>query len=351
MRAGILGIVAASVMGMTARADFTDLGPAQGFNVFVFGDDTQYGTDAQGRVAVGGNAFFAQNGQGYAVASNRGNNTTNLIVGGGYTNQYQTIKGSVFVDGNVSVVDPTITGGLTANGNVALNPTGNQGGTISGNVRAHGTIANNGVTISGTTTQNGSVTASPVDFVAAQASLMQLSLGLAAQPQTAGATVTFAFNNLVLTGPVGSSYDVFHVTSTQLATMNDLKIIADAGATVVIDVDDVGGHADSFHNNGINIVGTDRQHVLFNFSQATSLDTHGIGIQGSLLAPNAAVNFNSGNIDGTLIAASVSGNGESHDFAFQGTLARPVPEPGSVALLIVGGLGVGLAFRRSKATA
>src|SRR5690606_23275872 len=44
------------------------------------------------------------------------------------------------------------------------------------------------------------------------------------------------------------------------------------------------------------------------------------GIKGTLLAPNASVNFNNGHIDGSLIVGSITGTGESHNFLFEGSI-------------------------------
>ena len=346
----LLLILIALSSAASARAGFTNLGPAQDYNTFVFRDNTQYGTDAEGRVAVGGNALFDQNFQGYTVASSKPTGSAyNLVVGGNYTNRYNTVNGSIFVGGDASPQGPTIKGDLIANGNINLNPGGNTGGTVQGNVQAHGAVSNNGVTISGTTTSGAPAAVSPIDFTLAESQLKALSADLASQLQTPGAAVTFNFNNLKLIAPTGVDYVVFHITNTQLATMNDFELKADPLTTVVINVDDVGTHADSFHNNGMSIVGTTKQYVLFNFHEATSLVTNGIGINGSVLAPYADVNFASGNIDGTLIARSLSGNGEAHDFAFQGTLVPSVPEPSSIALTGIGALGGLLVFRRRRA--
>ena len=49
------------------------------------------------------------------------------------------------------------------------------------------------------------------------------------------------------------------------------------------------------------------------------------------MAPYATVTNNSP-IDGTLVAASYSGNGELHDYPFRGTPVR-APEPGGLAIL------------------
>ncbi len=72
-------------------------------------------------------------------------------------------------------------------------------------------------------------------------------------------------------------------------------------------------------------------------------------MEGTILAPNAAVNFINGQFNGTLIADSVSGAGESHWDPFIGVLpAQPVPEPASIVLAGCGVAGIGLVryFRR-----
>ena len=74
------------------------LGPAGDFNIFVFGDDTQGNSDTEGRVAVGGNAYFNNS---WTVGSKESKGTTSLIVGGNLKNSFTTLNGGILVNGNV----------------------------------------------------------------------------------------------------------------------------------------------------------------------------------------------------------------------------------------------------------
>ena len=90
--------------------------------------------------------------------------------------------------------------------------------------------------------------------------------------------------------------------------------------------------------------------ILYNLFEADTLSLHTISMQGSVLAPHAAVNFFNGHIDGNLIAWSLSGEntgnftgGEAHDKLFDGDLPYlPVPEPGSLFLVVCGLLFLGI---------
>ncbi|MDE3195105.1 MAG: choice-of-anchor A family protein, partial [Acidobacteriota bacterium] len=57
-------------LSQKASASTLSLGAAQGYNAFVFGDFTEYSTDSQGAIAVGGNFAPAGNGS-FTVASSR----------------------------------------------------------------------------------------------------------------------------------------------------------------------------------------------------------------------------------------------------------------------------------------
>ncbi|HVU86142.1 MAG TPA: choice-of-anchor A family protein [Pirellulales bacterium] len=305
------------------------LGPAGDFNIFVFGDDTQGNSDTEGRVAVGGNAFFS--GSGWTIGSAISSSTTNLIVGGSLSNQFNTVTGSVLVNGNVTWPGPSIHGSLFVNGNANF---GNSGGQINGTVDVVGTY---------TKPANGfppnqsppTVTPLPFNFAAVKTSLQGESTYLASLTPNGTTTVNFGALALTATGPTNSFY-VFDVTGAQMAAAasHGLSITAPSGSTVVVNVD---GTSDSMTSMGISLNGVDNQHVLYNFSQATSLTVNQIGIEGTILAPNANVNFAGGQINGSLIAQSVTGQGESHNHLFIGNLpTNPIPEPSTFVLAACG---------------
>jgi choice-of-anchor A domain-containing protein len=237
---------------------------AADFNVFVFGAITQTNTDAQGRVAAGGDARLTGYGVGDALSNSAGQRD-DLIIGGSLTYQ----QGEVF-NGNL------VTGGPALLTNVGL-PNG--------------------------TARRGTV----VDFTGAAGQLTGRSATWAALP--ANGTTDDSGGTLRLTG-TDRSLDVFAVPGSQLASANGLTVSAPAGATVLVNVSGTAAQMQSF---GMTVSGTDRQHVLFNFASATSLALAGISVQGSVLAPHADVTFNNGDMDGTLIARSLTGNGEFHN--------------------------------------
>jgi choice-of-anchor A domain-containing protein/uncharacterized repeat protein (TIGR01451 family) len=237
------------------------LGVAQPFNEFILGDSTQSSTESQGRAAIGGNANLSNFGVGDALSNSNGSRD-DLIVGRNLTYN----SGQVF------------------NGNIVY------GGTA--------TLTNVGIP-NGTARQG-----SDIDFSAAESSLTAESATLAALAPTG--TTVLNYGAITLTG-TSSTVNIFAVAGSDLATANGLNINAPTGATVLVNVS---GATDQIQNFGITVSGTDRQHVLYNFASATTLQIQAISVQGSVLAPQAAVAFNNGNIQGTLVAQSLTGGGE-----------------------------------------
>lgn len=337
-----LGLAVAASAVAPAQASFVNLGPAGDFNDFVYQDNTQFNTDAEGRVAVGGNANFLP---GYSIASKMGNNTDNLIVRGNLTNQWNSVHGGVLVGGDLNWQGPTIFGRVNVNGNANF---GNSGGSIGGTVNVVGLYTRPAFGFP-TNAVPPTVTAMPFDFDAVQNYLLSMSSALSAITPNGTTTISFNQVHLQATNPL-STLVVFNVTGAQMANAAGagLFIDAPAGATVVVNVS---GATDSMTSMGISLTGgVDKQHVLYNFYQASSLTINSIGVLGTILAPNANVNFAGGNIDGTMIAKNLSGQGESHWYPFQGSLPplTPIPEPSTIALAGLGTLGLAWAGWRKR---
>jgi choice-of-anchor A domain-containing protein len=316
-----------------ARAAFINLGPAGDYNIFVLNDHAQSNTDAEGKVAIGHNGTFTN----FTIASKLGNGTNNLIVGNNLTNSSTTFHGGMIVNGNLNWDNPTILGAIGVNGNATL--TGN--GSLVGPVSVVGTYTAPNYFPPVTST---APTPLPFSFAAVGAYLQAQSTYLASLPTNGTTKIEFDQVHLTANNPL-DTYVSFNVTGAQMAAAagHGLFITAPVGATVVVNVD---GSSSAMQNMGIFLTGVDKQHVLYNFSQATDLKLGGIGVLGTILAPLADVDFASGNIDGTLIAKNLTGGGESHLYLFQGNLPV-VPEPTTLAMSMFGAAAlIGVALRR-----
>jgi hypothetical protein len=148
---------------------------------------------------------------------------------------------------------------------------------------------------------------------------------------------------ITLAGP-DPAFNVFTVDGSKLSAASSFTINAPASATVLVNVTGASGKMENF---GFFLNGVSRQRVLFNFPQYTSLRLNSIGVMGSVLAPRAAVDFAGGNLDGTLVAAALSGPGELHHHPFLATCSsatsaaftvtvQPGPAEGAPKFFVVG---------------
>lgn len=277
---------------------------AKDYNVFVFGDFTASGSDVEGRLAAGGDVSIS----GYSVGEKLGSayaDSDNLVAGGKLSfNNGRLVHGNA-VGGSLNVGSSASFG----NGAARADSTG-------------------------------------IDFAAEQLRMLGLSSTLASEAETGA--MTWQYGGYTLTGS-GAALDIFNVSGANLSGANSFNISASKDAFVVINVS---GVADMFHNLGINLTGIAADHVLFNFYEAKSLTIEGISIKGSILAPQANVNFNSGQFNGTLIANSMTGGGQFNYDPYAGTLLDPaptgVPEPAAWGMMIGGFALAGAALRRRK---
>lgn len=243
----------------------TDLGVAGEFNVFVFQDFNGTYCDVEGRLAAGRDISLSN----YSVGDKLGdsNGTRDDLIAGD---------------------DITFRSGQVFSGNVVYGDTSNlrRVGVPNGTVR------------------QGNV----LDFTAAQTELTNKSAAWA-EFDTTG-TIVNKWGELRLTG-TDPAFNVFNITAEQLDCAWGIKIKAPAGSTVLVNVS--GTHVTMDYMD-MQLRGVDRSQVLFNLHEADCVTMAGIGFQGSILAPKAQVNFNDGNLWGSLVAKSFCGGGQfNHD--------------------------------------
>ena len=264
-----------------------NFGLANDYNVFVFGDMSLSNTDAEGRIAVGGNATLSNYGVGANITPLPPANTDPSFV----------------IGGNVNV-----TAGSNASGNTVVDP----GSTI-----INYTMGNpNGLLIEGT----------PIDFAEAERYLKCASnFWSTLVPNGTGEVV---YNQLNLIG-TDETLNVFSLDSSNLygtglslAQLNGINIIAPLSATILINVDGTAIQYGSYQifRNGTAATRENARLILWNFPQALTWSNSTTAIYGSVLAPFAAANTTFSQINGNIIFDSFSGNAESHNELFIGDL-------------------------------
>jgi choice-of-anchor A domain-containing protein len=285
---------------MTAQA--SNLGVANGYNLFSLSNLTAT-SDSEGSVASGGNVTFTS----YSVGSKIGSDAKLVVNGnltwstGGTVGNPSSPDGSIYVGGTCSLPKWSVGYSHLYTGQ------------------------------------------DEVDFAAASAYLNQASTSWS-QLKSNGTAVN-DWGTLTLTG-TDTNLNVFTLTSADLARskMSSMNIIAPEGSTVLINVS---GDSVEMKNFSTTLSGITQNKLLFNFYDATTFTLSGCTFEGSILAPEAAMNFVSGNMNGTLIDYTHKGGGEMHNYLFTGNLpsVSSVPEPVTLASLIGGVFGVA-AIRR-----
>lgn len=239
-----------------------DLGGALDFNAFFFTAMDAFTSDVEGRVAVGGDAKFYAYGIGDRLENSNGTRD-DLIVG----NNLEYTYGQVF------------------NGNL---------------------VYGNTADLEGVGLPNGDERqeAGVVDFAAVQADLTDTSAVLGAETPNGRTRVKYTTAHLRGTH---DELNIFSITAEQLAAANRVSINVPQGSTVLINVS---GDAVTITNLGFRLRGAGCSTILWNMYEADTLTMSGIGMVGSILAPTAALDFNNGNVKGTVVADSMVGNGQ-----------------------------------------
>lgn len=290
---------ATAVMGLTtaASAAQVNLGAATDFNVYVFGD-VNLDSDTEGKMAIGGDATLRN----YSVGlKDQGGDA--LIVGGDLDFKNGTVYGNAVVGGNANV---------------------------------------SGVNFQGGSLQKGS----PIDFGKTAQSLLNLSQSYLSNAATQAEVTAWNAINLTSKG----SQNIFSLDGADLAKATSLNFMGAADDSFIVNVR---GSNISMQNFGFFLNGVKKQNILFNFFEANNLTASGLGIEGSILAPKANVTFNNGQMNGTLVAANLQGNGQFNHVSRPPAEKPPqsVPEPASLAGLGLAATALVTARRKTKQVA
>ena len=123
-------------------------------------------------------------------------------------------------------------------------------------------------------------------------------------------SVTLNGTQLKLTGS-DPALNVFALSAATLTQARTIQFATPSGASVLVNVR---GDRVSVTNAQISLGNAARGAVLWNFAEAQALELKSVSFQGSALAPLAVATVNFGNFEGTLVARSVVGTMEFHDF-------------------------------------
>jgi len=288
---------ATAVLGFSTQASAAtiNLGPATGYNVFILGD-INLDSDTEGKMAIGGDATLRN----YSVGlMDKGGDA--LVVGGDLDFQNGTVYGNAVVGGTAKLTSVDFQGGELKSGN-------------------------------------------RINFDQAAQSFLNLSQSYLSSSAT-DAEVT-SWGGITLAG-TGSS-NVFNLLGSDLAKAKSLNFEGSGSFIVNVSGEEVSFGGFSFFPKGIN-----KQNILFNFFEATNITASAVGIEGSILAPKAKVEFNNGQMNGTLVAASLEGNGQFNHVGRPPVEQPPasVPEPATLAGLGLAAAALATSRRKTKQAA
>jgi choice-of-anchor A domain-containing protein len=278
------GIASANCTSLAAYTGISNFGS---FAVFTGGDYTANHGDALGAVGVGGVASL--------------NTTASFAYTIGPTDP------GTLPDGGYSLVTPSLAGASK----VAISA-GNAAYAASSGTP---TVYNNG---SGTITTSGVTSTMPIDFGVAMSGLSQASSDFASESTNMALSSTDP-THLVLTGS-GASNDVYNGSISTLAPKagSTLTLSDTASSTVVINITDSGA-VNLSNLSTINLAGgVAASRVIWNFPNATSLTFGATQWEGTVLAPNASVTYQSAQLDGSIYVESLLGGTEVEAVGFAG---------------------------------
>jgi len=272
------------------------LGYAQGFGAFITNNNLiAYNAEFEGRVAVNGSAEL----NGYEIGTSL--NCSNLA----YSSSLQSSivpNYTLIVGGNLNATNGRLTcGTFLTNGSVVSAP-------LSSSMGQQGDIlATSGLDLS--------MVVSDLEFVSI--SLCAINKTIAATASSYGEVIFNQTNLNYTTGLNGSSLPlstVFTVNASTLASANQvvLDLSASSNINTSIVVINVLGSVNglmSFSNALINLQGLPPSNLVWNVCNATQVSLTNTEFMGSLLAPFSNLSLSNAQLEGTIVAGSLSSVG------------------------------------------
>jgi choice-of-anchor A domain-containing protein len=159
----------------------------------------------------------------------------------------------------------------------------------------------------------------PVDISTLEAQVSNLSSSLAALATNGVATEELSF--LTLTGQ-DPTFNVFKVDASELG---NIRVNVPANSTTIVNVSGINAEWDgaSVCLNGSCDDNDQATNVLWNFYETTSLYVSAMALEGSVLAPWAALTGTGGHIAGQVIVRTMNAGLEFHRYLFDGCVVPP----------------------------
>lgn len=327
----LLSIIFASFLVVNTNAQAADPNPYD-FNVYatqnIGSSSSYYGSDFEGIAGAGGSVYFT----GFSLNA---------------TGTYSPSQPySLFTGGSVNFASGSVNnGGITAGGNVNLNSTTVNGPISSGGNLQGGTGQVNGnVSISGTNTS-----ALTINGTVSTGQAYNPSLNLQNVTNYFKSASTFwgglsqtsswanSFGQIQVAG-LQSGRNIVNLNYSDLAGVYGIKLSGSSDAFVIFNINGVPSSGANLQFLSLDLSGgITNSDILINLGVANSITINGGSF--NILAPLTDITYNSGALNGILVAQNLNGSGQVNRGTFdgfaadQGNFNTQVPEPSTYVLL------------------
>ena len=348
--ATLLAVLAAGSATAALAGTPAGLDVLREWNLVVLGD-LQSSSEVEGRTFVGGNLSGNSSNYNIKASTPSTNGQPGLTVVGNVIGGTKNLN-----NGSGAIIGGNVDSGFNLNGAAQT-------------VKVGGTIKNTNVNQN--TVQSGLGGSNPafVQNLQQDRSLLTTSMtGLSHDlgQLTQNSSFTIAGNRGTFNAvPGADGVAVFNLTAADLNKIGEIRFNLNGADTAIVNVSGAAINLNDNFLGGTNNLG---QNVIWNFPDATTMNVS-TAWGGSVLAPKAAAT--TGNyIQGSAVFGSLVQNGEMHVGTYAGTYTPPsggstsssggsstsgggtqVPEPGMLAMMLLGLLGLGFIVRRKRSRA